>query len=84
MLILTNAYADIPEIENATVIVNDGEIYDTTTKGYIETGSWSDSGGGVDNRTVRTCGDSNAKTFWRINPVVGYYDFIRLGEKKSS
>ena len=74
VLLSGSVMAEIPPIENALIIVNDGAMYDTTTNGYVETGNWSDLGGGVDNRTVRVCGDSNAKAFWKINPVPEYYD----------
>lgn len=74
ILLSGNSFAEIPGIENSLIIVNDGEMYDTTTKGYVETGSWSDAGGGVDNRTVRVCGDNNAKAFWKLSPVPEYYD----------
>lgn len=65
--------ADIPDISNADVIYDDGEIFDTTTAGYSETGSWQTEGKGFENRTVRVSREAEAQAKWNISPGTRTY-----------
>lgn len=65
----------IPDESNALVIEDDGEIFDTTTKGYSETGTWANSNKGFENRDVHISNESKAQAKWSITPSERtYYD----------
>ncbi len=66
---LPNVFAaDIPDISNADIIYDDGEIFDTTTTGYTETGNWTTEGRGFENRAVRVSQEAGAQAKWNISP----------------
>lgn len=74
MLITSNAYAQIPDISASDIISGEGEVFDTTTKGYTEIGLWNNEGTGFDNRAVKTSTAADAVATWSISREPTYYD----------
>lgn len=66
--------AELPNIANSDVVLSDGEIFDTTAKGYTESGKWSDSGIGFNVSNMKVSTDKNAKASWQNSVKSAYYE----------
>lgn len=66
--------AELPNIANSDVVLSDGEIFDTTAKGYTESGKWSDSGIGFNVSNMKVSTDKNAKASWKNSVKSAYYE----------
>lgn len=66
--------AELPNIANSDVVLSDGEIFDTTAKGYTESGKWSNSGIGFNVSNMKVSTDKNAKASWQNSVKSAYYE----------